>query len=356
MTQHELTVLNLGQSLDDLANLDPRGYGVCKILYKASRELVGKPLCMNAAEKLCETLKPGDFVFVMTGFVLRPFGHAETDGIISSVLLCRALVKAFDVKPVIVCPEENLVAVENLSACVGLHLFKDNVEALREMPVSMGVVCFTKDAAKAGEMADELIAKYDPTAVISIECPGANEKGRYHNATGLDVTDYEAKQDLLFDKLCKKGVLNIAIGDLGNEIGMGAIKPHLDKFIPYAGEGKCRCGCEGGLGVWTKTDNIITATCSDWGCYAMIAAIAFLKEDAKIMHTAELEKEAMVTACRSGMIDMYGWLIPAIDGFGTEVNMPLVSLMREMVKSALNLRETCKTWFEKVDELSFFAE
>ena len=37
MTQHELTVLNLGQSLDDLANLDPRGYGVCKILYKASR-------------------------------------------------------------------------------------------------------------------------------------------------------------------------------------------------------------------------------------------------------------------------------------------------------------------------------
>ena len=50
MTQQELTILNLGQSLDDLANLDPRGYGVCKILYAASRPLAGKPLCMNAAE------------------------------------------------------------------------------------------------------------------------------------------------------------------------------------------------------------------------------------------------------------------------------------------------------------------
>ena len=42
MTQQEITLLNLGQSLDDLANLDPRGYGVCKILYSGSRELAGK--------------------------------------------------------------------------------------------------------------------------------------------------------------------------------------------------------------------------------------------------------------------------------------------------------------------------
>ena len=124
----------------------------------------------------------------------------------------------------------------------------------------------------------------------------------------------------------------------------------------YGTAGKCRCGCEGGLGVWTKTDNIITATCSDWGCYAMIAAIAFLKEDAKIMHTAELEKEAMVTACRSGMIDMYGWCIPAIDGFGKSMNMTIVNLMRECVSYALRLEDTCKTWFEKVIDKGFFGE
>ena len=33
MTQKELTDLNIGENLDTLANLDPRGYGVCRILY-----------------------------------------------------------------------------------------------------------------------------------------------------------------------------------------------------------------------------------------------------------------------------------------------------------------------------------
>ena len=84
MTQQEITLLNLGQSLDDLANLDPRGYGVCKILYSGSRKLAGKPLCINAAEKLVATLKENDIVYILTGFVLRPFKKAETDGIISS--------------------------------------------------------------------------------------------------------------------------------------------------------------------------------------------------------------------------------------------------------------------------------
>ena len=30
--------------------------------------------------------------------------------------------------------------------------------------------------------------------------------------------------------------------------------------------------------------------------------------------------------------------------------------MREMVVQALSLRTTCKTWFEKVNELHFFGE
>ena len=33
MDQKALTDLNIGENLDNLANLDPRGYGVCRILY-----------------------------------------------------------------------------------------------------------------------------------------------------------------------------------------------------------------------------------------------------------------------------------------------------------------------------------
>ncbi|MDO5545585.1 MAG: DUF4392 domain-containing protein [Eubacteriales bacterium] len=353
MTQQELTLRNLGQSLDDLANLDPRGYGVCKILYDASRSYTGGPTSMNAAIKLAQTVKTGDIVYIMTGFVLRPYKKAEMDGIVSAALLCRALVIAFGAKPVIVCPKANYEAVRQLAPCVGLHL-REDMEELREIPVSMGVICFTGDAALASKQAEEIIERDHPAAVVSVECPGANDRGVYHNATGLDVTELEAKQDVLFEKLQAMGVLNIAIGDLGNEIGMGTIRETLEAYIPYAGKNACRCGCCGGIAVRTKADNIITATVSDWGCYAMIAALAYLKGDPDIMHTPELEQAAMETACRSGMIDMYGWLIPAIDGFGPEINLPIVALMRNLVISALKLKTTCETWFEKVDALHYF--
>lgn len=355
MNQQELTILNMGENLDNLMNLDPRGYGVCRILYSAAREYTKEPLTINSAKKLVKTLKEGDLVYIMTGFVLLPFKKPETDGIVSSLLLARALVKGFNVKPVIVCPKENIKAVENLAYVVGLH-FHDNIEDLNEYPLSLAGIEFTKDINEAGKQADELIAKGLPSAVISIECPGANSLGVYHNAIGMDVSPLEAKQDILFIKLKERGVLNIAIGDLGNELGMGTLKEHLEEYVPYAAKGSCKCGCDGGILASVKADNIITATVSDWGCYGLIGALAYLKRDLNIMHTKEMERDALITASRSGMIDMYGDLIPAIDGCGLEINTSIVNLMRECIASAIKLEKTCKTWFEKVIELGFYED
>ncbi len=353
MTQRETTLLNLGSSLDDLANLDPRGYGVCKLLYKAAREYTGAPLCVNAALKLAETVTEGDLVYILTGFVLHPFRKAETDGFIGAVLLARALVKSFGAKPVIICPEECAEAAQALSECIGLRLYK-SAEEVRNNPDAMGALFFTKDREKSEECAEKIISQGVPRAVIGIECPGENEKSVYHNATGIDVTDLEAKQDVLFEKLRDMGVLNIAIGDLGNEIGMGAIGDYIKEKIPYAGEGACRCGCEGGILARTKSDNIITATVSDWGCYSLIAMLAYIMGDPDIMHDAKLQKQAMITAAENGLIDMSGESVPAIDGFGTDIICPIVTLMKELVKSNLGLSDSCKTWFEKTAELKSF--
>ncbi|GIM30630.1 hypothetical protein CPJCM30710_32960 [Clostridium polyendosporum] len=355
MTQEELTILNIGENLDSLMNLDPRGYGVCRILYSAAREYTKEPLTMNSAKKLLNTLKEDDLVYIMTGFVLFPFKKAEMDGIVSTMLLGRALVKGFNVKPVIICPQDNIEAVKNLSYTIGLD-FQNNIEDLKQYPLSLAGITFTKDIKQAEKQADELIAKGLPSAVISIECPGANSLGVYHNAIGLDVSELEAKQDIIFTKLKKKGVLNIAIGDLGNEIGMGTIKEHLEEYVPYAAKGSCSCGCNGGIVSNVKADNIITATVSDWGCYGLIGALSYLKKDLNIMHTKEMEEEAIVTASRSGMIDMYGELIPAIDGCGLSMNMSIVNLMRECISSAMKLEKTCTTWFEKVIELGFYED
>ena len=52
MTRDELEKRNVGENLDALMNLDPRGYGVCRILYAGSRKATGEPLTMHAAQTL----------------------------------------------------------------------------------------------------------------------------------------------------------------------------------------------------------------------------------------------------------------------------------------------------------------
>mgnify|MGYP004675083891 CR=1 FL=1 len=64
MNRDELEKRNVGENLDSLMNLDPRGYGVCRILYAGSRKATGEPLTMHAAQALVDTVKAGDVEMV----------------------------------------------------------------------------------------------------------------------------------------------------------------------------------------------------------------------------------------------------------------------------------------------------
>ncbi len=355
MNAQKMTEYNLGENLDKLMNLDPRGYGVCNILYAGAREFTGEPLTMHCAKGLQGAVKPGDIVYIITGFVLMPNKHAEMDGIVSAMLLARALVKAYDVKPLIIAPEECNEAVKNLAPIIGLHLYTD-MDAFKEYPISVGNVVFTKDADKAEALADSLMAELPPKAVIAVEAPGANEKGVYHNAIGKNFTHLEAKADILLKKCKEAGIWNMAIGDLGNELGKGALKYHIEKYVPYMGKGGCICGCEGGSMSAVAADNVITATISDWGCYGLIAATAYLNRDIEIMHTGDMEKDAIRVASNSGMVDMYGWLEYAIDGVEEDFHVDMVNIMRRCVAGTFKNEKRCSLWFEKVDEKHFFEK
>ena len=355
MNRNQLEKHNVGENLDALMNLDPRGYGVCRILYAGSRAAAGEPLAMRSAEKLCETVKPGDAVFILTGFVLLPHKVPEMDGMVSALLLARALVVAFSAKPIIVCPTDSVKAVKKCGSVVGLHVYED-IARVMDLPLSMGVVAFTKEQAEAQSQAEELLRAVKPAAVVAIEAPGANDFGVYHNSAGQDVTDLEAKSDVLWNLLKEQKILNIAIGDLGNEIGMGSIRSHIETYVPFTAKGECRCGCNGGIMAGTTTDNLITATCSDWGCYALMAALAYLKKDMEILHREEMEAEVMRVAARSGMIDMTGSLLPGIDGFSTRLIVGVLSLMRQCTAYTVRHSHQSEHWYEPVRAKGFFEQ
>ena len=209
------------------------------------------------------------------------------------------------------------------------------------------------DAAAEKVKAAELAAR-KPAAVVSVEACGANALGVCHNAVGLDVTALQARSDVLWEKLRADGVPNIAIGDLGNEIGMGTIADHIKKYVPFTDRGECQCGCGGGILSATRTDNIITATCSDWGCYGLMAALAYLKKDMEILHHEDMESEVMRVAARNGFIDMTGSLLPGIDGFSTRMNVSIVSLMRQCTAYAVRYSHKSDHWFGPVLAKHFF--
>ncbi|MBD5539580.1 MAG: DUF4392 domain-containing protein [Lachnospiraceae bacterium] len=348
MTRAELTKLNIGENLDHLMNLDPRGYGICRLLYKNSRSYTQAPLTIHAAEQLLQTIDAKAPVYIITGFILAPFNHPETDGAIGSVLLARALILAADAKPFLICPEDAKKAIAHCAASIGLQVLESSEEVM-STPLSIGVIPFTKEKKEAKNQAEDIISRFRlPSAVIAVEAPGANAEGEYHNAVGENVTPLEAKSDALFCLLRQKGVMSLAIGDLGNEIGMGTIGTGIRKNIPYTDKGECRCGCKGGILAASEADCIITATTSDWGCYGLIAALAYLKRNMEIMHTGEMEAKLIDTACKNGLIDMNGPGIQGIDGFPVEMNAEIVSLMRSGVKYALDYEKTGGHWFDGV--------
>ena len=87
----------------------------------------------------------------------------------------------------------------------------------------------------------------------------------------------------------------------------------------------------------------------------MIAAIAYLKKKLELFHDGAMQERAMRKAAECGVIDMYGWAIPAIDGIGIEMTCAIVEAMRGCIEYTLRLRETCGTWFEKTIEKGFFT-
>lgn len=352
MTREELTLLNIGDNLDTLMNLDPRGYGVCRILYDGSRKLAGEPTSVHAAKELIAQAKNGGLVYILTGFVLVPWNEAETDGIISSTVFAQFLIKAFGAKPVMIVPEQCNKSIRAMCEVLGLGI-TDDIDNIGENEVC--VIDFTKDIALADSQADEILSHGRPCLCFTNEAPGANKNGYYHNATGVNTSDQEAKFDALFRKCREAGIRTLSIGDLGNEIGMGALEEHIRKYVPYAELGGCKAGTGYGILADSAADCLITATVSDWGCNALMAATAFILGKPELFHNGALQAKVMEAAAGAGMLDMYGEAKPYIDGFGENINCPIVDLMKALIEYPDTVRDKTEHWFTGTIRKGFFG-
>ena len=308
--------------------------GVTTPLYDAGREAAGGSMTWRAAKALTERVKKGDHVLVVTGAGTPPgLPKGETDGPMGAAAVARAVTLGLGAKPVMVGEERNMPSTIECTEAAGLMVVDDELFSQRG-GVALAVN-FPLGAEAGKKAAADLLARFKPTAIVFVEKGGPNEKGVFHSIMGTGRPDTDmANAHLLAEMAMEQGVLTIGIGDGGNEIGCGNIIEAVWKVQPYGR--KCQCPCGAGVATVAKCDHLIFCAVSNWGGYALAAALGGLLDKPSLLHDVEMEHQLLYASLRGGALDgAYATLIPYVDGTNAAVQTSIVTILHQIVENGL---------------------
>jgi hypothetical protein len=169
------------------------------------------------------------------------------------------------------------------------------------------------------------------THVVAIERCGRAADGRSYTMRGIDVSP----TIVLLDDLFTGGPwVRIGIGDGGNEVGMGALSRELiASTVPNGGTIACV----------TPSDHLIVCGVSNWGAYAMLAALSLLlpRHADKLLATLTPERDLRIleTLVREGpsadpVAGVHG---PWVDGFPHAVHAEVIDKVLAAVHGSVTV-------------------
>jgi len=172
-------------------------------------------------------------VIIGTGFPVT--STFETDGPVGAIALYDTL-DALGAQPVLAC---------------GPPLSRSLADDYRVLELT------ARNLDSAQQEAEQQLLNLAPAAIVSIERPGLAADNRYYNMRGEDITERCA----IFDPFINAANCpTIAVGDGGNEIGMG----NISEAIANLDIDPSVTGC----------DELLVADVSNWGAYGVIAILA----------------------------------------------------------------------------------
>ncbi|MCC7485644.1 MAG: DUF4392 domain-containing protein [Burkholderiales bacterium] len=321
--------------IDRLVSLDfgQRGMGR---LYEPARARAGEPLCLAAARPL-STLAPGERVVFLTGSIVRGWVSpeiAETDGPIGVAALSRALNLGFNAIPVVLTDPPLVKCVARTLEAAGLSIVsleRARAAAANQRFTGVAVVttCSTEHASARADAA-AFLDEATPKAIVAVERSGMTADGTFRNSVGQDTSAGRALLDHVVSEGAARGVISIGIGDLGNEIGMGAIR---DAVVRHVANGELLCAAQ-------ATDVLLVCGVSNWGCYAIQAALAILTGRIEFAHTPRMERRLLDAAAAIGLVDgLYGTRGPNVDGLPAEVHDAVVQLLATTARRAIQFQD-----------------
>lgn len=344
-----------GEGLDAIASLDYHGRGIVRPIYEALRRRQGgAPLTTGFAERIVKAVQYGNTVVLATGFMIRRAMQPETDGLTGTAYLARVLSTGLGAKPLIICEEAASRAVRACLLAAGLRDDGEDdpqgKEALRFKVVGFpqGIGCGNTSVHLD---AMESVISLKPAAFITIERAGKNSSGIPHTTFGLSVEDISSDMDSVLTRMKEQGVPTLAIGDMGNELGMGVVADVVSRVTPYGNE--CMCGCGGGVAAAGAADFAIMGSISDDACYAAGAAIAQLTGRFDLLPDADMIRGILIAALEAGAVDgITGNGEESIDMVGWKTHEAVIRIIREVVLKADEHDRARPQFIDRLLELS----
>ena len=329
----------VGEAVDKLITIEAKNrgmpHGILQPMYEAARKAAGgRPVTMVAAEGLMKALKKGDTVFVLTGAGYEPtMPKGESDGPPGAAALARALYRGLGAVPVYVCEACHADPIVASSEAAGLMV--KPFEQARDRHLGAAITMAPTDQGQVEAWVRQIYAEMKPRAVISTERLGPGKNGIVHSATAQPLQGPDARYFGCIDisavvtEASKRGIFSVGIGDHGNELGFGTIWDAVARTMP---KGEI-------LATVIKTDVVIPAMMSNWGCYGVEACLAWLLKRPELMHTPALE-ERIVRACldNGGLEAMFCTTDFIVDGLEGETSMAAVQILGSIVRK--NLEDT----------------
>lgn len=205
-------------------------------------------------------------VLLVTGFFVPSASSPETDGPPGAAVLARAL--------------------ERMGKDAATATDVPNLQALAACCKVLGI-----EAPRSVSSPGDLLVG-DPDALVFVERLGAAADGRYYNMRGEDITARTAPLDRAAVLAAEKGIPVVAVGDGGNEAGMGCLKGELEKLLPsFTG-----CLCD------VKADVAVPVDVSNWGAYAL-AGMLSVRAGRWLGHEPEEERAMLGAMVASGAVD-----------------------------------------------------
>jgi D-glutamate cyclase-like, C-terminal len=253
---------------------DPRQRGIARLVQWGSLEAAAR------------VLAPAQRVGIVSGFFLLVPQRGETDGPPGARAIGHAL-QALGAETAYITDAPNAPLFEALGLTVTPYA--------PDLPQRLGL-----------------------THLLATERPGRAADGHYYSMSGRDVTPFTEPIDELFLRAPALGIPTVAIGDGGNEIGMGNVRALVERDVPNGAT----------IASVVPVDHLIVAGVSNFGAYGLVAALSLLAGRDLLPSAEQAAGDVHACVAAGGCCGHTFRNEPLVDGLPLEATLEMLARLR----------------------------